>query len=109
MQLTFHHHPTPAPTPNQVQLVTEATRRGCLHPPPALREVWDGGGWGARVGRTAAGCCELQLFLPLERLTMFSKNVFCGATSPRLPPGILGLESGGQDPRRGRGGCRKRR
>lgn len=34
---------------------------------------------------------------------MFSKNVFCGATSPRLPPGILGLESGGQDPRRGRG------
>lgn len=55
------------------------------------------------------GCFELQLFLPLERLTMFSKNVFCGATSPRLPPGILGVESGGQDPRRGRAGCRKRR
>lgn len=34
---------------------------------------------------------------------MFSKNVFCGATSPLLPPGILGLESSGQDPRRGRG------
>lgn len=34
---------------------------------------------------------------------MFSKNVFCGATSPLLPPGILGLKSSGQDPRRGRG------
>lgn len=38
---------------------------------------------------------------------MFSKNVFCGATSPLLPPGILGLESGGQDPRRGRGGLQE--
>lgn len=27
--------------------------------------------------------------LPLERLTMFSKKVFCGATSPRFPPGIV--------------------
>lgn len=34
---------------------------------------------------------------------MFSRNVFCGATSPLLPPGILGLKSSGQDPRRGRG------
>lgn len=26
MQLTFHHHLIPAPTPKQVRLVTEATR-----------------------------------------------------------------------------------
>lgn len=56
------------------------------------------------VSDGVGGCClELQLFLPLERRTMFSKNVFWGATSPLLPPGILGLGSGGQDPRRGRG------
>lgn len=69
-------------------------------------------GWAGRGrrGREEGGeCSELQLSLPLERLTMFSKNVFCGATSPLLPPGILGLESSGQDPRRGRGGSRKKR
>lgn len=38
--------------------------------------------------------------LPLERRTMFSRKVFCGATSPLFPPGILGpgggCESGGR-------------
>ncbi|KAL0608813.1 hypothetical protein AAY473_021097 [Plecturocebus cupreus] len=27
--------------------------------------------------------------LPLDRLTMFSRNVFCGATSPLLPPAMV--------------------
>ena len=31
---------------------------------------------------------------PLERRTMFSRKVFCGATSPLFPPGIL-LRAGG--------------
>uniref|UniRef100_A0AAV2JKP7 Uncharacterized protein n=1 Tax=Knipowitschia caucasica TaxID=637954 RepID=A0AAV2JKP7_KNICA len=26
---------------------------------------------------------------PLERLTMFSRKVFCGATKPRFPPGMV--------------------
>lgn len=28
-------------------------------------------------------------FLPLDRRTMFSRNVFCGATSPRRPPAMV--------------------
>lgn len=28
---------------------------------------------------------------PLERLTIFSRKVFCGATSPLFPPGIVRL------------------
>lgn len=34
--------------------------------------------------------------LPFERLTIFSKKVFCGATNPLFTPGILCSESIGQ-------------
>lgn len=37
---------------------------------------------------------------PLERRTMFSRKVFCGATSPLFPPGIL-LRTGGAGVARG--------
>jgi len=36
---------------------------------------------------------KLYLRCELDRRMMFSRNVFCGATRPRRPPGILTMTS----------------
>lgn len=65
------------------------------HGPTGTDRRTDGG----MNGRTDGGD-----FSPLERRTMFSRKVFCGATSPLLPPGILQRRARGPGVRGGSGG-----
>lgn len=59
--------------------------------------------WGLKNFKSKTGGCEINIFpfqyfvvclylrCEFERRMMFSKNVFCGATKPRRPPGILNV------------------
>lgn len=108
--------------PQRRRLEISPPEMGCNRPPPALptsqargREKPVSGAPGCpRICRhQAGGVCnhrtrikkkkskpawatEIQRqFLPLDRRTMFSRNVFCGATSPRRPPAMVILPTAG--------------